>query len=725
MLQRPIIQAEYVNCLPHLQQLLKAEIEASKELLERWQSGQAPEVAQDEEAYLEGTTEEEEETVMKNTAGLKEEDSVSHRYFPPVVGRLKCLKEVQDRVAGNMRTFSLLSLVESEEAMALQRQWHEVEACLMEYVKKVVEEWRTLASADYTHALSQPIIYRRPDLTIAVNFSSELVRALQELRYVWVVGENLQDGAELAARRSTFRKYTANLQLVTDWYNHIRTNTNDVEFSLIKQEIEDIDNTIAKSENELTWNSDGVWEYIEVLRDTVSNLESRVQKAQTNLKRLDGILDNWVQKPIFERRDGKKDTLLNLEDKTDRLKKVYSIIERDGAKILSMVEENKTLLKVCDGSRHWDRYLLFLDHMITRGLVDAASCSLFYLLDNCEPRVNQFPLLEARLELQDTHLIITPSPEELGALAETLVSDILHASTLVPRLATHLHATYLPDVVKDEEIIDLKEILLERFRIVATKSAEHRDQFLQHQALWKDRRSEMLDKFLSSGDNGAQPSLAQFRQQIDRYEALYTELEGIETTVVFDKWFRLDVRPFKHSLLANTKKWARMYKQHLISQVTDSLTELDKFIKETEVGVAQDLTSGDYDTLVSIMGHLVAVRDRIHATDAMFEPLKATIALVKQYGDDLPETMHLKLQKQEAGTKTFRNMDLASRGSRGFFRAATRDAFLAFISKILSMFILPKIHKDVFPGSAFKADQSLVVVSPNKASRLDLHDMSP
>lgn len=41
--------------------------------------------------------------------------------------------------------------------------------------------------------------------------------------------------------------------------------------------------------------------------------------------------------------------------------------------------------------------------------------------------------------------------------------------------------------------------------------------------------------------------------------------------MVFDKWFRLDVRPFKHSLLANTKKWARMYKQHLISQVTDRL----------------------------------------------------------------------------------------------------------------------------------------------------------
>lgn len=52
----------------------------------------------------------------------------------------------------------------------------------------------------------------------------------------------------------------------------------------------------------------------------------------------------------------------------------YTAMEQDGSKILGMVEENKCLLKVPDDSRHWDRYLLFLDQMITRGLVDGVSC---------------------------------------------------------------------------------------------------------------------------------------------------------------------------------------------------------------------------------------------------------------------------------------------------------------------------------------------------------------
>lgn len=47
---------------------------------------------------------------------------------------------------------------------------------------------------------------------------------------------------------------------------------------------------------------------------------------------------------------------------------------RDGTKIAGVVEENRDLLKVEEGSPHWDRYLLYLDHIITRGLVDTVNC---------------------------------------------------------------------------------------------------------------------------------------------------------------------------------------------------------------------------------------------------------------------------------------------------------------------------------------------------------------
>ena len=69
--------------------------------------------------------------------------------------------------------------------------------------------------------------------------------------------------------------------------------------------------------------------------------------------------------------------------------------------------------------------------------------SLSYLLENCEPRINQSPLLEATLQLQEPYLVLTPSAEELRALSDTLIRDIMNISVFVPRLSLNEYNSYL------------------------------------------------------------------------------------------------------------------------------------------------------------------------------------------------------------------------------------------------------------------------------------------
>src|SRR6218665_2534921 len=57
--------------------------------------------------------------------------------------------------------------------------------------------------------------------------------------------------------------------------------------------------------------------------------------------------------------------------------------------------------------------------------------------------------------------------------------------------------------------------------------------------------------------------------QIDTYETIYKEVEAIEGTMVFERWFRVDARPFRLGLLNTVKKWSLMFKQHLIDHVTN------------------------------------------------------------------------------------------------------------------------------------------------------------
>ena len=48
---------------------------------------------------------------------------------------------------------------------------------------------------------------------------------------------------------------------------------------------------------------------------------------------------------------------------------------------------------------------------------------------------------------------------------------------------------------------------------------------------------------------------------------------------MIDVWLRIDARPFKQALLNIVKRWSYMFKQHLIDHVTNSLQDLEQFIK--------------------------------------------------------------------------------------------------------------------------------------------------
>ena len=61
-------------------------------------------------------------------------------------------------------------------------------------------------------------------------------------------------------------------------------------------------------------------------------------------------------------------------------------------------------------------------------------------------------------------------------------------------------------------------------------------------------------------------------------------------------------------------------------------------------GLTKPVEEGDYNGLVDCMGHLMAVKERSTTTDAMFEPLKQSIELLKAYDQELSEETHTLLQ---------------------------------------------------------------------------------
>ena len=76
-----------------------------------------------------------------------------------------------------------------------------------------------------------------------------------------------------------------------------------------------------------------IMDYLQKLRAPVECLQNRMQKIQNNLLEIRNIMTAWAKLPLFERKDGKKDAVLCLEERHDRINKRYSEIRVASEKI--------------------------------------------------------------------------------------------------------------------------------------------------------------------------------------------------------------------------------------------------------------------------------------------------------------------------------------------------------------------------------------------------------
>lgn len=82
-----------------------------------------------------------------------------------------------------------------------------------------------------------------------------------------------------------------------------------------------------------------------------------------------------------------------------------------------------------------------------------------------------------------------------------------------------------------------------------------------------------------------------------------------------------------------------------------SISELEDFILQAEWRLKEPVRSGDYQSLVQVMGYLLDIRSRQAGTDRLFEPISDVVDLLEQYGEALPERVHSQLEVRARGKK--------------------------------------------------------------------------
>ncbi|XP_076154706.1 dynein axonemal heavy chain 17-like isoform X2 [Alosa pseudoharengus] len=589
--------------------------------------------------------------------------------MPHIAGQLKWAQELRDRIQTPMTSFKAIShsCMNTDEARLVFQKYDEMMKLLNDYCIRVYTNWTSQVDVDCRFNLDQPLLLRDKEKNVlSVNFNRQLVAVLREVKYLTIQG---QDGippsaADVFAKHEIFRKYVSNLDLIVFWYNEVRATVLPVEFPLIEKELNSIDEQLSQAETTLCWNSNGVWEYIQRMRDTLKDFQTRISMAKANVNTMLLIMDDWSHSPVFERKDNKKESLLDLDGRQTTLKKKYKAIQESGVRLHALTEENKKLFGADENSQSWKEYIDYIDNMILHGFFNVVHVSLEFLSDNMHAEFCKYPLFEVRFELDDDDTYFHPSLGYGAAngfydVVESLIEDVYGCAELVSRVSLTNTMTYQIELEESAELNDLREEIMNQVLAVMKEAQDYREGLYKYAYLWQDSQEEFMEQFLlygkvltqedieAQGDEAVPtnpPTLKEFKEEIDDYENLYKEVSTLENSRLVQRWLQIDIRPFKHIILNIIKRWSLMFKQYLIDRVTNSLKDLDLFIKDRKCGLSKTVEEGDYEGLVGVMGHLMKVKDRQAATDTMFGPLKETIEFLKEYGEELPDEVHAQLQ---------------------------------------------------------------------------------
>ena len=642
LIKRPLIATELTDKLPMLVTKLGNEMDEAKEIFKKQQG-----------------------RIMESGKALNDKN------MPPISGQLRFAQEIRTKIKCGMKNFMDLNhpIKSSQAGEEVVEKYKEMIGLLMKYEEDNYNYWTSALDKKTTYGLGMPLLIREDKRKLKVNFANSILSTLIEVKHIqkdFPIRNVPYHAKEIFKRFDDFRNYNNSLNQTVCHYNYLLTHTAKQEFDLVKDEIEELDELIEPAETTLSWNSLHIWPYVERLRSTSKDLVQRVQKAQENVIQIKKLISKWENEPLFLRiNETKKEALFNLDDREARKEKRYEEIKAATDDIKKLLEENRKLfhanVKPDSAQVYWKNYLIYLDSMIAKGLLKTIATSIGYLLDQTDVKKDITPLFEIKLELCEPEIIFKPSLDikianNFHDICSGILDDIYKMASLVPRIYQkgNEEENYLSITESHTELMKLKDEFLNRIDSATDKANAQLQSYLKYSYLWTESRKDFMyffinysrqlteDEIIALEDDEKcvkkqAPSLDQFKENIDQYEKVFEQAKEIEITKIFNKWLRVDISPFRFTLLNCIKRWSYGFKKYLLEHVTDSLNELNDFIEKADEGLMVSVQEGDYDALINVMQILQTVKEKQATTDTMFEPLKEIIELLKGYGVVIPE----------------------------------------------------------------------------------------
>ena len=599
--------------------------------------------------------------------------------MPPVSGALAWVQGLIHRLQAPMKSLTpVLKLMEdTDEVKDVKRMYDSIISSLNEYEDQMFGAWDQTVDGTLAEKLTLPLITRDPkSFEVAVNFDLALIKLLNECKYFVIQKKNIPEIAKnLYAEAETFRVQTANLTLMQNMYNEMLRKMLDVEKPLLKSQMKAIDKVLERGLKQLVWKSPNSEKdaFIAEAHALVVEAHKNLFEMKANMEGVIAILNKWVAAPLITRTSTTKtyNLVAYMEEHAKSLEARQKDIT-DGAKeVHNFLKASNEVLKVSKGAPAWRAYVEFINGILVSGIADTVVASLSHLLAQIDPKQiakeEKSPFFDVKLDLNpagkgDEAVFFSPPldgpPTEAGVQSvmgyvHSIISDFYNIVKLIKRL-DRTEGDFLKEMEENEAVRFHVHRIIDECELNQQACKAYRQPFLKHRSLWAKNIQDTLQLFLEeegmvkqnmSGEGEADgeseegnmlPSLVAFEKRISALKEEETEVKEIDSTIM-EGWLKIDAKPVKQALGITAAKWSEAHTTYLKQHVEKSLVDLEEFIQRVNAGLASEVAEDDSDKLVEAMTYVRDVRISSDRIDGLFEPLKATIVLLKKFNISTPE----------------------------------------------------------------------------------------
>ena len=618
---------------------------------------------------------------------------------PPFAGAVAWVRGLSERIEQPFEKIQNLSkmVMETDEAVEISSLYESTNADLKLYEKETIAKWMSETESTSDEKLKMNLLIPDDRETVIdgilrVNFDPMLVKLLREVKYFLLLNVDIPDAAMKTYQRGeTLRQQTGNLDLIVVTYNNVLRTLLPVERPLVSKRLEDLDYHLQKAIHKMNWNSHKINDYLQEVMSLVKELNLILSTIKGNVDKTKELLSEWTTELMLQRKEGKTYEAGEFAELQDQLQQSRDkAIGESSGKIAKLLSASNKIVGVPRASHAWKEYTEYVNEIVIDGFSSAILASTKYLMDQVDPETitmnETAPLIEVSLELVAPDIQWRPEIGNSGdqknpgtrEYFNKWIAGFTNIGTLMKRLDIG-EGTYALELEEDFMIMDAVSQIQHIVLSNEDECVQFKQQYQQYDYLWREDLTQTLADFIEEhGEEGEDPPLELFDQEISKYKNVQEEIQTLQATCVIG-WIKIDAKPIKQALATWVTKWVFLFTQYLNNKLVNSMTELYQFqaVGEntlekdpTAAGAADEGEEGEgegeekpedadaplppskkskdqerEETLYEVMGFMRDVRKREVKTDAMFEPLMETVALLKTYGISVTEDVLRQLEE--------------------------------------------------------------------------------